>query len=147
MKPGAIIAELRRIANKHGGVLQPETVVQAARTESSPLHGAFCWDDTEAARLYRIVQARQLIRVSVEVIQPADGGKEFSVRAFVSLTPDRDQDGGGYRFVSEVLRNTAARGQMLADALAELRVFEEKYRVLSELAAVFSAARKVRAKR
>jgi hypothetical protein len=49
----ARLAELRQIEQKAGGVLQPESVVDFARNPKTALHGAFTWDDTEAARKYR----------------------------------------------------------------------------------------------
>jgi hypothetical protein len=36
-------------------------LVGMAKDETHPLHGAFVWDDAEAARLYRLDQARRLI--------------------------------------------------------------------------------------
>lgn len=61
---------------------------------------------------------------------------------FVSLSGDR-YDGRGYRITTEVVRDEDLRAQMLEDALAELDVFRIKYRRLRELAAVFSAIRRV----
>lgn len=46
--------------------LTPSLVVEAATDPKSPLHREFTWDDSEAARKYRLAQARTLIR-SVEV--------------------------------------------------------------------------------
>jgi len=143
MKTNKVISELKRIAANHGGLLQPETVVESARSKASPLHSRFEWDNTVAGQLYRIHQARNLIRVSVEII----GGTEEKADVFVSLTTDRmKESGGGYRIMSEVLTDAQMRKQMLADALAELEIFREKYSRLKELASVFAAIRKVRKK-
>lgn len=139
----AVIFELRRIYDENGGVLKPDAVVEAARPENSPLHSRFTWDDNEAANQYRLWQARQLIRVSVELIDI--GHKEpVEVRAFVSLTPDREEEGGGYRRTVEVLSRAETRKQLLNDAVKELGEFEQKYKTLSELAEVFAASRKLR---
>jgi len=56
-------AELERLTQAHGGMLTPEDVVNAAKPKSSLLHNWFQWDDTVAAHLYRLDQARQLIKV------------------------------------------------------------------------------------
>ena len=133
---------LREIAAKNGGVLLPEKVVDAARAEEHPLHGSFEWDDSVAGEQYRIHQARNIIRVNVEVIGPKE--KETEARVWVSLTPDRKEAGGGYREVVSVLSDKEMRAQMLADALAEMRTFEAKYARIKELAAVFAAMRKAR---
>ena len=142
-----VVAELKRIAAENDGLLKPETVVDEAKPVSSPLHPKFEWRNTVAAHQYRIWQARKLIRVSVEVW----AGTEDPVNVFVSLTPDRETRGnddgdigGGYRVMTQVLSDKEMRQQMLADALAELACFEEKYRRLKELAAVFAAIKKVR---
>lgn len=142
-KTNKVVAELKRIAKENGGLLQPETVVDEARDESSPLHSRFTWDNTEAAHRYRIWQARQLIRVLVEVI----AGTDETCEVFVSLSPDRERESGGYRIMTEVLSDADMRNQMLGDALDELSLFREKYRKLKELAAVFSAIKKVNRKR
>lgn len=139
-KENAVVLELKRIASENGGILKPDVVVAEARPKDSPLHSRFEWDDAKASHEYRIWQARQLIRVSVEVIEGTN--EKFDV--FVSLTTDREKDGGGYRVVANVLRNKSQREQMLSDALSELKVFQEKYRQLKELAEVFAAARKIK---
>lgn len=142
MKTNKVITELKRIANKNGGLLQPETVVESARPASSPLHSRFEWDNTVAGQQYRIWQARQLIRVSVEIIP----SMEKPTDVFVSLSTDREKESGGYRIMVDVLTDKQMRQQMLADALAELEIFREKYSRLKELAAVFAAIKKVRKK-
>ena len=142
MKKNKVITELKRIARENGGLLQPEVVVEEARPKSSPLHSRFTWDDAEAAHAYRIWQARQLIRVSVEVL----AGTKTEMDVFVSLSPDRQRDSGGYRIMTDVLSNQEMRAIMLKDALAELELFHEKYQKLKELSAVFAAIKKVRRK-
>jgi hypothetical protein len=54
--------ELERIWEKNGQRLRPENVVEEARPPDSVLHDEFIWDDTEAANLYRLGQARSLIK-------------------------------------------------------------------------------------
>jgi hypothetical protein len=135
------IAELKRIAIENGGLLKPEIVVEEARPKSSPLHSRFEWDDSVAGQQYRIWQARQLIRVSVELL----AGTDEKMDVFVSLKTDRKD--GGYRVMSQVLSDAEMRAQMLADALSELELFRDKYQKLKELAEVFSVIRKVKKKR
>ncbi len=141
----AVIQELKRLAEERDGVLTPEAVVDAARVKSCPLHKCFEWDDTEAAAAWRLHQARNLLRVCVQILPNDKAGTECKV--FVSLTPDREETGGGYRLLTRVLSQADQRAQLLADALAELRVFQAKYEALTELADVFAAVRRVRVKR
>lgn len=142
-KTNKVVAELKRIAKENGGLLQPETVVEEARPATSPLHSRFTWDNTEAAHQYRIWQARQLIRVTVEVL----AGTDESCEVFVSLSIDRERESGGYRIMLDVLSDADMRNQMLSDALEELELFREKYRKLKELATIFAAIKRVRRKK
>ena len=132
-----IKTELDKLARKARGLLKPCDVVEAARPDESPLHGAFEWDDSVAAQQYRIWQARELI-VSVRVEMPAQG-RTMQVQAFVSLPSDREQDGGGYRSISAVLRSRERKSELLEAALADLDRIRAKYGHLSELARVFAA--------
>ena len=135
-----IAAELERIRADGDGILQPEAVVSAAEDDESILHPCFTWDDGEAGRQFRLWQARQLIRITVSII---GNGSPHTVRTYVSLHHDRQGEGGGYRALVDVLADADLRESLLEEALAELKVFQQKYRVLKELAPVFAAARKV----
>lgn len=129
--------ELTQLAREHGGELHPKVVVDAARPEDSPLHKSFDWDDSDAAEKWRLQQARQLI--SAVVTYEKVGKSTVPVRVFVSLTPDREKNGAGYRLANTVMSDAEHRQQMLTDAMAEMQRFKEKYRRLSELAKVFAA--------
>lgn len=135
----AAVKALQRIAEQSGGVLLPSSVVDAARPKSSPLNPYFTWDNTRAARAYRIWQARQLISVSVSVIAGSDSEPE---RIWVSLKSDREE--GGYRSLVTVLNDREMRAELLKDAMEDMTYFEEKYNRLNELAELFSAIKKVR---
>ena len=113
-------------------VVVPEQVVEFARDERTALHRYFEWDDTAAAREYRIVQARVVLRMAVTVV--IAGNKP--VRALVSLS----SDGGGYRQLNLVLADPQQRGVLLEDALQSLNRFREKYEQLRELAELWPVA-------
>jgi hypothetical protein len=140
MATEAIISELRTIAAKNDGLLKPEDVVESARPINSPLHTRFTWDDTEAANQYRLQQARQLIRTTIQYIEV--DGKDQSFRVFCSLTPDRENDGGGYRETVAVLSNRQYKAQLLSDAQEDMRRVEERYSRLKELSLVIKEIRK-----
>lgn len=130
-----ITEELKRIAERNAGKLYPRDVVEEARPAASPLHDSFEWDDSAAAEAYRIEQARKLIQVSVTILP----GSSETIRAFVSLTTDRKQE-GGYFPVETVMSRTDLREQMLTDATAELKTFVTKYNTIKELVEVTTAA-------
>jgi len=129
------------MAVKEDGVISPEKVVDAARPKTSPLHDYFIWDDGEAARQYRLEQARRLIRVVVDVIELPDKSQR-EVRVFVSLPSDRNAD-GGYRVMAQVLESEDKKKEMLEDALRELIRLRDKYDMLKELSSVFKAIDKL----
>lgn len=58
---GDKVETLRKLERERGH-LAPEDVVEEARKRDSPIHDLFEWNNTEAARKYRLVQAAQLIR-------------------------------------------------------------------------------------
>jgi hypothetical protein len=136
-----ILRELKEISAKRDGRLLATDVVAYAKNPKTALHSQFEWDDTEAARAFRIEQARRLIRITVTLIKTPT--KEESVRAFVSLSSDRTQ-GGGYRDIEAVLSSKTMREQLLADAMAELEVFRLKYKHVKELVEVFRVIKRVK---
>lgn len=133
-----VVAELRRIADDHNGIAKPEDVVLAASVSDNPLHAYFEWDDTEAGRKYRLWQARDLLRVVVSYEQVGPG-KTVPCRVFVSLTPDREENGGGYRVTTSVMADATLRAQLLSDARSDMKRFRDKYNALEELSDVFAA--------
>ncbi|CAL8972873.1 hypothetical protein RHODGE_RHODGE_01028 [Rhodoplanes serenus] len=116
-------------------MLDPKDVVEwAEKNPDSALYASFEWRDDEAAKQYRLWQARRLIALHVVT--------ETGERKTVSLTVDRS-NGGGYRQIEDVVRVPALRETMLRDALSELRRVRAKYESLVELAAVFAEIDKV----
>ncbi len=137
------IDELEAIRGQTGGLLRPVDVLEHAQDESSALHHHFTWDDTEAARLHRVREARDLI-VRVRVSVQRKDGKVAKVRAYTSLDVDR-LNGRGYRATVDVLSDAGLRARMLETALAEVESLRKKYSDLEELIPVFRAADAVRA--
>lgn len=92
--------ELERLAEKNGGRLTPDAVVESAKSKKSPLHGYFDWDDSTAARSYRIIQARELIRsIRVEVRTPEMQTKTVPFFVRDPAIPTTEQ---GYLSISRV---------------------------------------------
>lgn len=129
----AIRAELE--ACRKDGLLKPEDVVARARRAQSALHACFTWDDGEAAAQYRLIEARNLIRVHV-IYEVEDHGP---MPVYVSLTSDRVQHGGGYRALADVLSDADLYKQMMRDAFTQLNNMQQKYRRIRELEPVWKA--------
>lgn len=132
------------IEQKHKRVTA-ERVVTEARSAQSPLHGFFEWDNTKAAKAYRLEQARHMIRSIVIVWddESSPSGTRIA-RAFLSL---RDEDDGGgkmYMGAVRAMSDKRYRKQLLVEALAEAEAWRQRYKDLEELAGVFKALDKVK---
>ena len=141
-KYNRVKAELDKLAVD--GKLTAQAVVDAAREESSPLHGYFEWDDNKAANEYRLLQARKLIRVVVQPCEPLDNQP---MHVYQSLVTDRVVPGGGYRTTEAILSTEAWRNTLLEQAKRELIGVRNKYASLTELAKVWTAIDTVTPKR
>lgn len=113
------------------GTLEPRAVVAAARDPASALHKYFEWDADIAHERYLVQQARMLL-TRVTVILPNDAGREYRVRAYVSLRGDRGD--GGYRSLQQVRTNNAAYLQLLEQARRDAESFTKRYESLRETA-------------
>ncbi len=131
--------ELEAIGKRNGGLLRPCDVVEFAKDEKTALHSRFEWDDQKAGDSHRLWQARQILRIEVVVLE----NDSKLVRAFVSLKDDRQEQGGGYRLLTEVLSNKDLRAKMLNEALDEAELFKRKWERLVELKPIFEAIDKV----
>jgi len=131
-----VTSELEMLLEQGDGILKAEAVVEYAKNPDTALHNHFEWDDTEAARQYRLVQARHVVRVVLKAfsVQPP-----IVTRIFVSLPEDRVLPGGGYRAMVDVMSAEESRQRLLAQALKELEIWQQKYQILTELVAIFEA--------
>lgn len=119
------------------GVLRPEDIVDYARDPASELHRHFEWNDSEAAAAYRLVQARQLIRVQVTLIDPGDG-EEVNVRAYVSMSPPAR----GYEETIDILSTKRGRRGLILKILERMLNIAQSYS-LPELKPITLAIAKV----
>lgn len=125
---------LERIRQRDGGITA-DAVVADARPATSPLHGAFEWNNRRAADEYRRVQARHLVR-SV-VIRSIETKSEHPIRAFVVV---RHEEGGDvYTSTISAMQNEFERAQVLRRALRELDQCRRRYQALGELAEIWAA--------
>lgn len=124
-----LITVLRGLANADG-LITRKSVVDAARPTTSILHSRFEWRDKVAAEKYREQQAGEIIRVMVVV---RSTGQIDPERVFVSLTPDRQEGGGGYRVAEEVVAEPVKYATMRHDAVQVLRGARRTYAKVREL--------------
>lgn len=126
--------ELERIRVLWNGRLDSKDVVREARSEDSPLHPAFDWDDASAAEKYRVEQAKYLIR-SIEVIVERPDEEPTPIRAFVSVERDNDRS---YTTTAHALADEELRRQVLQQAWCELEAWRRRHAELIEFAKVFA---------
>ena len=118
---------LKKIMHENGGMVTAYQLVEFARPTESPLHPYFTWDDTEAARLHRLNEARFILRVAVEYVGAPD--RREAIRVAVHLS----SDDAGYRLLAEVLTDEEMRMQLISDAARDVDVMKNKYTKLVEL--------------
>ena len=130
---------LQAIADRDGGLLTPAAVLEEARNPESVLHGAFTWDDTEAARKWRIREAQELIRTyKVHIVQ---AGQTVQTYAFVGLSTDRtgSSETNPYRRASDVVASEDLLAVAERDALVQLEAVKSRYEHISRLSSVWTA--------
>lgn len=127
-----LMSELDLLTEKNSGILKAEELVEFAKDPATHAHAEFEWDDSEAGKLYRVQQARQLIRVYVR-FEPRVN-KE--VRAMISVPSDRTT-GGGYRRMSDVLDHAQYRIQVVEEALKKIQTLRDGFGYLPELVPLF----------
>lgn len=120
-------SELAAIRKQYG-TLTPANVVDAARDENHPLHHRFEWDDTVAAEKYRLVQARQLIRVLRETYTDS-GGKPADVRTYHAIPRET---GMVYEPLDEIVHDDIASKVLMQSMEREWRALKARYEKFAE---------------
>lgn len=134
--------ELEALHEQHNGLITPQNVVDAAKSEQSEMHPLFTWDDSEAAKLQRQSEARYVMR-NIMVVVHSTGDKStkepaqiINIRHLVNATTDQ---GRGYIPITTGMADSEIREQILETAIRELAAWQRKYQTLEELAKVFDA--------
>lgn len=111
--------------------LTAQTLLDANRPKSAPLHNEFEWDNKKAAEAYRLDQARYILR-SLIIVPDEEKPKE-TVRAVFTVQDSK------YESIDVILKNDEKRSALFTIALRELKAIERKYSTISELAPVWFA--------
>ena len=128
--------ELQELAEENN--LSPESVLEKARDENSPLHNLFEWDDSVAAEKYRLNQARQIIQ-QIVIVKDHPNAESRMIRSFVTTS----KNDGSYQLISAVVQDTDKYEVLLRRARLELQAFKEKYQTLVELKELFDVIDKI----
>ena len=130
-----IAKAVQRNERKHGQC-HPAQLVETARSERSPLHPLFTWDDTVAAGQWRTHQARLVIN-RIRVVVDEEAKKVAPMFVHVSTVTDEGV-ANGYMTAQKALASPA-RDQVLRDAVSQLAGLRRRYESLTELAPVWQA--------
>lgn len=113
-----------------GENVKPVDIVEAASDENSELHKCFEWDDSEAARKYRLQQARNLV-MNLVIVESEHKEEPQQIR--VMYTSNK----GGYKQTKLIVQQKDEYEALLERAKAELKAFKKKYSMLIELNEIF----------
>lgn len=133
--PQASGETLERLRTEHG-TLTPAIVLEEAKSEDSPNHHAFTWDDTEAAKLHRINEARRLI-TSIRILNAPTGRP---TTAYVSVrTPEK---GRSYVPTVEAMSDEELSIRVLAEIRQFIEGIERRYAHFQEVKALLEPLKK-----
>lgn len=118
------------------GFLTAQVVVDAAVPEDSPLHDRFEWDDSIAGPLYRLEQARDLIRSFTVRYRQPNSETEETVRFYHSV---REESGQVYRSLDDIKESEFLTKLVLNEAERAWRDLLAKYGHMAEFLEVVKA--------
>lgn len=120
------------------GFVTPVDLVDEARSEASPLHPAFTWDDARAGDLRRLDEARSILRhITIRIIRDEPQSEPLVMRALVHVTSG---DGGArYVPIMVAMHDIDLRAEVIARAQSELATWARRYREYEELAGIVTA--------
>ena len=127
--------EVERLNAQFGGSAPDGALVEASQAEEAPLHNEFEWSDPRAGELYRMGQEKKIKRSLVVVSEPTEcNGAPIEIRLY-QRTKIKDNGNSRRVFMNtfEMLEDPEGREMLLAQALRDLRIFQNRYRVLTEL--------------
>ena len=129
--PAKCYAEITSI----GDEVTPEQVVEKGKCPDSELHKCFTWDDTEAANMWRMREAREVMRQLIVISKPdpGDGTDGKNPIQFRLLMKNETHKGSGYKQTIIMIQDADEYKKLLDQAWTELRTFKNKYSMLNEL--------------
>lgn len=128
--------EAQRVFSKleRSNKLTPETVLEEARCEASPLHEHFEWDDSVAAEKHRLQQAGHLLR-SLEVI--FERNEQAPIRQYHII---KQKDEVSYVNIKKVMQVPNFRAQVLEQCRNDMSHFISKLERFRDLQHVLETA-------
>jgi hypothetical protein len=126
--PDEAVKELERIEANYGA-LTPENILDAATPEDALFHPLFTWNNSEAARLYRLQEARHILNnIEVRIIHD---GKEKHIPVFEVV---KRPEGRVYKHVDSFTKEDIL--QVKSDAVRAFNYWKSKLAVYKEFEAI-----------
>lgn len=123
-----LVGEELEIIERDSKISAENVVEYAQRHKDSELYKCFDWDDTEAAKKWRLQQARWVLcSISLEIKEEP---KQVQ-RVYVSIK-DKDTDARTFKNINEVLKNDEEYQQLVDKASQDLENCKNKYTNLLE---------------
>ena len=111
--------------------LTPQTLLDASRKKSAPLHDVFEWNDKKAAERYRLHQAGHIIRCLV-VVNEEDKKEEIKLFHPVIVHTEDSEMKREYHSVGVIVENSNWYEEVKKNAFRELAAFQKKYDQLAD---------------
>ena len=127
-----VLREVVQSLERKHGLVRPSDLLEVAQNPESPIHDLFEWDDTEAAKKFRQIQAGKLI-VSVKIETPEGRKQEFYQ---VQVNPF-----SAYASVAHMQSDEELHQRAVKNALNEIDHWNRKYQELSELEGIVDLER------
>ena len=133
---GPEIRRIEKVVLSEGRELTPRDVVDAARSEDSPIHRLFEWDDTVAADRWRLHQARQVLRcIEIRQVDPRDKAETMAPIYVHATQPGTDQP--IYAETRRLLTDDELQEAALDEAARLLEGVRTRFARLKQLSTLF----------
>ena len=137
VKAHIVADEITNLIESNNGAIIPETVVRAARPKQSRLHGCFEWDDKKAAKLYRVEQAKYILRA---VIVEYETGDEDCPTVEIRAFPNIESDGGNYyTTMARVAQDEEMSEQLESQIYRDLCFMRKKHKNIKRFSSIWEA--------
>ena len=138
-----VTSELLNIQSKHG-MLTAEGVLKEAKKKRHPLHNHFDWDNTKAAKRWRVHQANMLISQATVTLTEHE---PKTVHAFVSI---KTEEGRQFVHTVDAINDKQILFQIFSQLHTRIKSIEEQLTALNllkgEVAVALTIAKKPIAK-
>jgi hypothetical protein len=129
---GRVVETIQR----KNGRCRAADIVEAARPETSEIHGLFQWSDEVAGESWRQFQARYYLRrLQVTIV-----GEQRSAVIPAMICVRR---GDGYQPTENVMRDSSSRALLISGAMEDARAFRRRYQRLQEVGKIVDAINEV----